>query len=775
MKRQPLTAIILLCFVLPAIAQNPVEGGKNQPRLPMEEARYEENKLSLHIVSILLHAAVNEKDDYKSGKLEVDLQLSHRPVSAAKALVVLKSGDSSQAPRPMPGQKVMANQPLSKEISITDSIVSFGIPVPGPKLWSAESPNLYTVLIKLLDSSGKVMETIPQQVGFRKIMIKDGSLLVNGRPVWIKGISRDGSDPVTGPAVSRESMLRDIRLMKQLNVNAVRISHYPGDEYWYDLCDQYGLYVVEEATITFHSIGDDSAVSRMTRREKDHPSLIMRNTEKEYWDTVRTYRKNFQGGFLPGFTDQAPDNGSSSPTVAEIKKGYQNILTTLVGPAKAAATKASGARPVSAVASGVTPGLPAIRVFNDYFFRDLSNISLEWLLLVNGSPSAKGRITDLSVAPQKSKDLHLPVKLPMGAGDEVFLNIRYVLKKQEALIPAGYTIATEQLLLKEAAATELAVRPAGELSFKDEDGIFTVSATAANATLQFNKQTGWLQHYTVKDSPLLDDTIGLRVNFWRAPTDRDYAEGFPQQLSVWRHASKEPRLQLFSTSTASDLVIVRADYTLPELFCNLHVRYTINSRGEMLVDQGMEVDTTAKDSTGALPKGPMLPRFGMQWVLPPGYDSIAYYGKGPQDNYTDRSYGAEVGIYGQTVADQFFPYIRPQETGTKTSVRWWKIMDKQGKGLLVTADSSLLSMSALHYFDSDLDDGETKQQRHAGDLRPRPQTQLDIDYRQMGVGGTDTWGSLALPSYRLPYGNYHFAYKVNPIPEAGAYPPLSPK
>jgi len=715
---------------------------KSQPPARVGEARYEENRLTAHIADISLNAAVNEKDDYKSGRLQVDLQLKGRPAVPLKVLITLKSEDTSRAPRPIPGQKTIPNQPLSKEITITDSIASFELPVSNPKLWSAEIPNLYTVLIKLLDSGGKVMESIPKRVGFRKVMIKDGLLLVNGRAVWIKGIDRSESDPVTGQAVSRESILEDIRLMKQFNINAVRISHHTNDEYWYDGCDQYGLYVVDEATITSYGKSDDSAISPVSRRDKDHPSLIGGNTGKGYWDTVRTYRKNFQGGFLPGCCDHTTDNGNASPTFAEIKKGYQSILTT---PATA-------------------PPLPAIRVFNDYFFRDLSNIALEWVLLVNGSPAAKGRIANLSVAPQKSKDFHLPVKAPMGPGDEVFLNIRYVLKKQEPLLPAGYIVANEQLLLKGPTAAELTVRPMGELSFKDEDGLFTVSAPTANATLQFNKQTGWLQHYTLKGSAMLDDTLGLRANFWRAPTDRDYAAGLPQQLAAWRHSTKEPRLQLFSTSTASDLVIVRADYTLPETFCNLHVRYTINARGEMLVDQGMEVDTSAKDSTGALPKGPMLPRFGMQWILPPGYDSIVYYGKGPQDNYSDRNYGAETGIYGQTVQGPFIPYMRPQETGTKTSVRWWKILDRQGAGLLITADSSLLSMSALHYFDSDLDDGETKQQRHVSDLKPRPQTQLSIDYRQMGVGGTDTWGSLALPSYRLPYGNYHLTYKVSPIP-----------
>ncbi|HEX9509235.1 MAG TPA: glycoside hydrolase family 2 TIM barrel-domain containing protein [Puia sp.] len=825
----------------------------------------------LHIADLSLNARVDEKDNFQSGQLKIEGYLSRKPASPVKALIVLEGG---------------TGQPVIREISLTDSVFSLEIPVVKPMLWSAEVPNLYTVRVKLLDGDGKIAEIIPQRVGFRKIIVKDGLLWVNGRRIWIKGINRHEFDPVTGQVVSRESMLGDIRLMKAYNINAVRTSHYPNDEYWYDLCDQYGLYVVDEANIESHGMGYDPAitlgnrpswkeahlarVSRMFRRDRNHPSIIIWslgneagngynfyecyswlkahdttrpvqyeraissgtlqaewNTDivnpmypepaalgayaretphparpfimveyehvlgnsmgsfKDYWDTIRAYKANFQGGFLWDFADKAlvkrnaagelvytygGDYGPPglpsdknflcngifyadrrpSPSAPEMKKGYQDILTNLVGPGRS----------------------PAIRVFNDYFFKDLSNVTLEWELLVNGMPGSKGTIAELSIAPQQFKDFRLPVKIPAGAGDEVFLNIRYTLKKQEPLLPAGTIIAGEQLLLKEGKTADLSVTPKGELSFKDEDGVFTISCPAAGVNLRFNKQTGWLQQYTLKGAALLDDTLGLKVNFWRAPTDRDYAAGLPRQLSAWQRSTKEPRLQLFSTSTASDLVIVRADYTLPETFCNLHIRYTINARGEILTDQVLEVDTTlnapgpgatpTKDTMGKA--GPMLPRFGMQWILPAGFDSIAYYGCGPQENYSDRNYSAQKGIYGQTVQDQFFPYVRPQETGTKTGIRWWKIMDRQGKGLLITADSALLSMSALHYFDSDLDDGDSKQQRHAGDLRPRPQTQLSIDRRQMGVGGIDTWGSITLPPYRLPYGNYHLTYKVTPIP-----------
>lgn len=392
------------------------------------------------------------------------------------------------------------------------------------------------------------------------------------------------------------------------------------------------------------------------------------------------------------------------------KDKSHDIHTTLAGPGKA----------------------PAIRVYNNYSSRGLSNITLKWELLVNGNPGLKGTIAELPVAARQFKDFRLPVKIPAAPGDEVFLNIRYILKKPELPLPAGHMVAQEQLLLKNAKAEALTVTPAGELIFRDEDGIFSVSSSTTGISLQFSKQTGWLQRYMLKDLPLLDDTLGLKANFWRVLADSDDASGLTGQSMAWKLATKEPHLQLFSTSTSSELVIVRADYTLPEVACLLHVHYTINAKGEMLVDQVMEVDTTAtpaasKDTARSLAGSPVLPCFGMQWIFPAGYDSIAWYGLGPQENNTGGTSPVQTAIYRHTI----------QEANTSTAVRWWKVMDRQGKGLLFTADSSLLSMRALHFVDSD--------------RKPHSQTQLDIDYRQLGGGA-------------LPYGNYRFMYKISPVP-----------
>ena len=766
MKKLTFTAITLLCFFLSSRTQKPAEMNKSVLPDRMGPVKYEEK---LYIADLQFHAQVGEADHFQSGRLKIAGQLSRKPDSSEKVVITLEGG----------------SQPIIRELSITDSLFELEIPVIKPLLWSAESPYLYVLRVKL---GGRDAEVISRQVSFRQVLLRDGFLSMNGRRIWIKGINLQESDPVTGQAFSRETLLGDIRMMKVYHINAIRVFRGANDTYLYELCDQYGLYVLEDTKPPSPGIPDSG--SRMVRQQgRDHPCLIPRAAglwENEpmsgnslggfanAWDTIRVHRANFQGGYCWDFAGSKgifDFDGRPKPAAAELKKAYQDILTRLVTPLPHPLSTKAGTQAsfVKAPVIRETPAAVTIRVFNDYFFKDLSNIGLEWELLVNGVAGSKGRIAELGIAPQQSREFRLPVKMPAGAGNDLFLNIRYRLKKQELSLPAGHVLAEEQLLLQEAHPAELSVMPKGELSFKDEDGAFTISCPAAGVNLRFNKQTGWLQQYMLKGAALLDDTLGLKANFWRAPTDGDYAAGLPAQLVAWQHSTKEPKLQLFSTSTSSELVIVRADYTLPETFCNLHVRYTINALGEILADQVLELDTTqnvaGKEDTGSVSaKGLMLPRFGMQWVLPAGYDSIVYYGSGPQENYADRNYSAQKGIYGQTVADQFFPYARPQETGTKTNVRWWKIMDRQGKGLLITADSALLSMSALHYFDSDLDGGDSIRPRSAGEPRPRLQTQLSIDRRQMGVGGIELRGHRGLSSYGMAYGNYHLTYKINPIP-----------
>ena len=348
----------------------------------------------------------------------------------------------------------------------------------------------------------------------------------------------------------------------------------------------------------------------------------------------------------------------------------------------------------------------AIRIYNDATSGNLSNTILEWELLLNGMVRQKGTISQLLIAPKHSALLRLPAKMPLST-EEAFLHLRYVTRKKPPQIPASHLIAEEQLLLRIWNGNELPIRPTGELSFTDEEGLFSISSPSI--LLRFNKQTGWLQHYEVKGFRLMEDSLGPKPNFWRDDTSS----------APWQQATLSPRLQLFSTSTGSSIVIVRTEYTLPATSCQLHLAYTINAAGEMLVEQSIETDSTQK--------GWPLPRFGMQWTPTPGLDSITWYGA-TNDNPLIR-------IYHRTISGQPATTIpgRDPTPPANTGVRWWKLTGKDGKGLQITADSSLLTMSAGPY---------------AGRDPATPlQVQLNIDY----------------PPLTLPYRNYHYSYKVMPV------------
>ncbi|MHA4811629.1 beta-galactosidase small subunit-related protein [Flavitalea flava] len=383
-------------------------------------------------------------------------------------------------------------------------------------------------------------------------------------------------------------------------------------------------------------------------------------------------------------------------------------------------------------------GPVTIKVFNGYAGRDLSNVILEWEVLVNGMGRQKGKIPALMIAAKHSAPVHLPVRVNIGTNDEVLLNIAYKTKKAEAAILSGFLLAKEQLPVKGGYANDMVVRPDGELTFKDESGFFTISSPGMSVNL--NKQTGWLQHYEVKGTVLLEDndTLGLRADFWGEPAGNDSSAN--QAIRIWQLATKNPRLQLFSTSTGTNFAIVNADYDLPGTFCSLHVRYSINSKGEMLVEQRMDTDTTHTDSTNTQPK---LPRFGMQWFLSPGFDSVSYYGKGPDEDpesvkVNPTANHPPLGIYKQAVElAGSNPNVPSRERAPQTSVRWWKITDRQGKGIMILGDSALLTMNATPYFN--------------GETEPHAQTRLTIEYPHTGGEGL------------LPYRSYRYAYKIVPV------------
>lgn len=751
------------------------------------------------------------------------------------------------------------NQPVVTKSLNASGNISTTMEVASPNKWTAETPYLYTLRATLKEGN-KVLEVIPVKVSFRKVELKNAQILVNGQPILIKGANRHEMDPDGGYVVSRERMIQDIQMMKMFNLNAVRTCHYPDNNLWYELCDQYGLYVVAEANIESHGMGygkntlakrEDYKKAHLERNQRNvqrcfnHPSVIiwslgneagygpnfeaaydwvkaedpsravqyeqagtkgktdiycpmyagyqwcenyskdnkyqkpliqceyahaMGNSQggfKEYWDLVRKYPK-FQGGFIWDFVDQSVrwpgkngkmiyayggdfnrfdasdinfcNNGLISPDrvpnphAYEVRHFYQNIWTT---PAN--------------LKNG------EINIFNEYFFRDLSAYYLEWEMLKDGKSVRCGRIDNLNVQPQQTAK----VKLNLGETDteaEWLLNISYKLKNNEDLLPAGYTVAKEQLTLNPYKAPSMQLGNC-ELSntetvapeVQDNDRHYLIIGNDA-FRIEFNRSNGYLTKYQIKGLDMIKEGAILKPNFWRAPTDNDFGAHIHRKYVAWKNP--EIRLKSFKQRTENKQVIVETAYEMPGVSAKLNLTYVINNEGAIKVTQKMTTDKKVKVSN--------MFRFGMQMQMPRSFETIEYYGRGPIENYIDRNHCTDLGIYRQSVTEQFYSYIRPQENGTKTDIRWWRMINKAGNGIEVVA-ASPFSASALHYTIESLDEGWSKQQGHSPEVEEADLTNLCIDKIQAGLGCVNSWGSIALPEYQVPYQDYEFTFILSPI------------
>ena len=727
--------------------------------------------------------------------------------------------------------------------------------VNNPQKWTAETPYLYTLKIEY----GHQVTT--QRVGFRKVEIKDAQLLVNGKPIYIKGVNRHEMDPDGGYVVSRERMIQDLQLMKRFNINAVRTCHYPDDPLWYDLCDEYGIYLCAEANQESHGFlyqnpspsKDPIFRQQIVERNQhnvavnfNHPSVIIwslgnetadsenftaarqwilsqdqsrpiqyepagegANTDifcpmymiqwhcegyakdnrkqkpliqceynhvmgnsggglKEYWDLVRKYPK-FQGGFIWDFVDQAlhgkdkqgrdiytyggdynkydpSDNNFNcnglvspdrvpNPHMYETGYEYQNIWT----------------EPVD-----ITQG--KLRIRNEYFFRDLSNYVMDWTLLCDGRVIRSGQVEQISCAPQGTVEVTLPLGNCDGAG-EYLLNVDYKLKNAEPLMQKGQTVAYQQLTVKPGTlALQDATAKLPSLKVKDSKRDTLLSVTNDAVNIQFNKVSGFMVRYTVADRQLLGEGGVLRPNFWRALTDNDMGGQFQKDNKVW----KNPTLNLVTfhaekVKKPQPCVVVTAVYDMPDVKAQLTLTYHISGDGRIKVVEQLKTDKDAKQ--------PDMARFGMVMQLPYEMERSAYYGRGPIENYGDRKLSQRIGIYNQTVDEQFYPYIRPQENGLKSDVRWWNQTTAQGKGMRIEAVEPF-SVSALHYAIEDLDEPKpTKGQRHSTQVPKSKYTNLCIDGAHTGVGGANSWSNwgLALPKYRVPYQDRTFTFQFVPL------------
>jgi len=729
--------------------------------------------------------------------------------------------------------------------------------LPSVRRWTAETPELYTLVLTLADGNGATAESVPLRVGFRTVEIADGQVRVNGVPITVEGVDRHEHDPVAGHVLSVSSMREDIRLMKAANINAVRTSHYPDDPAWYDLADELGLYLVDEANIESHGMGYDPEVTlgndtdwatahmtrtrRMVERDKNHPSVtfwslgneagngidfeatyswikgrdptrpvqyeragLSWNTDlyvpmypyfehleayargddprplimceyahamgnsvgnfADYWAIIERYPK-LQGGFIWDWVDQGlrkvtaagdtiwayggdfgppgtPSDGNfvinglvqpdrmPNPHYWEVKAVYQWVRTEAVDALHG-----------------------RVRVHNRYQFRDLSGLDMRWRLREDGSVVAEGSADLPPVAPGASADVALPLPpVTWKRGAEYHLDVRYLRRADDGLLPAGHEEAATQLDLGvPGGAAPEPPSPAGRAELREVAG--TMVLTAGDVRAEVDRATGLLRAYRVGDRELL--RAPLAPDFWRAPTDNDFGGDWQLHLAVWKDAGAGftvDRIEQGSEPDGTARVTVTGQ--IPAGDSPLTLTYALAPDGTLEV--GERLDPVAGADL------PRLPRFGMHTELPARYHRTEWFGRGPMESYRDRKTAAFVGRWSLDVSGWAHPYVRPQETGNRTDVRWLTLLDDEGWGLRVEAEP-LLEVTAIPYARADLDPGPAKAQRHWGELRRRDAIYLNVDFGQMGVGGIDSWGPTALPEYSLPYGRYEYRFRLRPV------------
>ena len=729
------------------------------------------------------------------------------------------------------------------------------------KPWSAEAPNLYTLYI-MLKKGNDVLEVVRQRVGFRHIEIKGGQLLVNGQPILIKGADRHELDPDSGYVVSVERMIQDIKIMKQLNINAVRTCHYPDDPRWYDLCDEYGIYVTAEANAESHGMGYGERtlaknpafeLMHMERNQgnvrvlKNHPSIIVwslgneagygPNFEKcydwikqydqsrpvqyeqarqngktdifcpmyydyngcekysqgdnprpliqceyahamgnsmggfkEYWDLVRKYPK-FQGGYIWDFVDQglrdksrvtgkeiftyggdygrypasdynfncngiiAPDR-RLNPHANEVQYYYQNVWVRDVD-----------------LKNG------KVEVYNENFFKTLDDLSMYCILLPGGDTNNAYVIKEFSdftrIAPQSRKLIDSP-SLKEAIADymakypdrELTANFYFRAKQAQPLIEKNQVMAKQQFIVQPYKFPT--IEPATAKVLKEETESY-VKFEAAGTTLTIGKWSGWIDYIDVDGEPMLIDRESVTPEFWRAPTDNDYGAGLQNRFAAW----KSPQMKLKSCTVGDNSIV--AQFDMPDVKAMLTLTYTLLEDGQIVVRQQLKADSEAKMSN--------MFRYGLQMQMPKQYDEVMYYGRGPVENYIDRNSSEFIGLYINKVKDEYFQNIRPQESGNHTDVRWFRVLNAQGRGLEFYSNAPM-ECSALPFLTSDLDDGSTKDKkvgRHSGDLVERSLTQVHIQQRQFGLGCVNSWGAWPRAEYQLKYEDKDFMFAIKPV------------
>ena len=786
----------------------------------------------------------------------------------------------------------------AETVPVNKNVADVVLQVPSVKQWTAETPDLYTLKVASFDKKGQT-ESTAIQIGFRDVAIVGNQLMVNGKPVLLKGANRHEINPYKGYVVSEADMVKDIMIMKQLNINAVRTCHYPDDPLWYSLCDKYGLYVVDEANIESHGMGYKEKTlakdpqfelahiertRRMVQRDFNHPSIIVwslgneagngpnfyktydlvksmdssrpvqyerarydKNSDvfcpmyydykecedyltnnpskpliqceyahamgnsmgglKEYWDLIRKYPA-YQGGFIWDFVDQAQrwpadpqktgsdhififggefndhdpsDNSfccngiiaadrSLHPHAYEVAYQYRNIHTAGAGKWN------------------------KVSVYNENFFIDLSRYMLEWDVEVDGRKVLSGVVPSLDVSPQHTREITLDftaedVLCAAGVDDligfDVYLNVRYVLKRSDSLLPAGSQVSYDQICLNEADLPVLGNKsglPAYSADGQKHifSGFMTYDGPGSERvspwTAVFDAEKGTLTSYVLGEKEMVSEP--LMPCFGRAVTENDLGAGLEKKLRGWLYP--DFKVESFDVAQKNDCFNVSVKYAPIDVrwgggeegrFASVGISFNIYQDGTI---EGVE----SLSDAGNLSQAAMLPRFGMEFAMPGDYSVFEFYGYGPFENYIDRNSSALVGHYVQRVEDQYhWGYARPQESGTKTGLRWVKLTDDNGTGLMITSDvkfsASALPVSRRHIDLSITGGGRSDggDQRHSlelkkyacEDVRSLGKTYVNFDLMQMGLGCEDSWGAWPIKDYIIDPQPMQFTFVLRPV------------
>ena len=814
-------------------------------------------KNQVHLFDFRSTASLDEK--YQNGLFKVELNI--RNLAAGRPVINVEAKLEKDGKGLFKYSSKLVCQPNS-------NILKFGATLPKVLTWSCETPNLYQLIITLKDQKGNIIETEGCKVGFRKVEIKNGNLCINGQKIYVKGVNMHEHHQINGHVLDKETMMKDLSLMKQFNINTVRTCHYPEPELWYELCDQYGIYLIDEANIESHGMGYGSKslakdttwysahlfrTRNMVERDKNHPSVIIWSLGNEsgdginfertsafihgfdstrpvqyeqagqkahtdivcpmyaqipalikyatdhkdrpyiqceyahamgnsvgnfqdYWDVIEKYDV-LQGGCIWDWVDQGlltknkqgepfwayggdfgpkdvisdgnfccngvvnPDRNPKA-SLYEVKKVYQNIGFKSLDISKG-----------------------KFQISNKFNFTNLKKFQFTWRIEADGEKIKSGELSNIILAPGAKKEITLPLVITPEAGKEYFITFEAKTLAATDLIPNGHIVAYEQFALpfSKPATT---FQPTGKVILDLKSDVASISGS--NFKMQFDLVKGKIDQLSYFGKEMLMDGKGPEPDFWRAPTDNDFGNGLDQRCRVWRKAGQERKLIDKKALTISEgEVEVRFTFALPGL--KGETIGTYESLYHVYADGSISLKNSFSPNLEKLPE---IPRMGMQLQLGREFENLEWYGRGPLENYWDRKSGSLVGHYSGKVKDQYYPYVRPQENGNKSDVRWASLTNNEGAGILIIGDQ-LLNITAHHNLMEDFEspvrtighiyEGKEVVNRHTCDVKERNLTALNIDYLMMGVGGDNSWGARTHPEYTIPAKNYDYSFRIVPV------------